>query len=262
MNWKNIKFSLILFVFAGIILVNIISAQSNEDIFKQANKFYKDNNYMEALKLYEKLIEKNIKNENLFYNAGNAYFRLNMLGPSILYYEKALALKPFDKDIIANIKYANLKKIDRDVETEQNPFTKFLIGMYDLFTINSALMFASISYFLLIALIIALMFRKKISKFIPRKEFINYGFYIMIPLFVIMTSISIIKISNAKTMIHGIILQPQVEVKSGPGEEYTTNFPLHEGSKVRIRQLQEGYYLISLPNGYNGWVKKEFIGVI
>lgn len=254
MNWKNTKYSLIF-----ILTAEFLFSQSNEEIFNQANKFYKDGNFEQARNNYELLISKGIENEVLFYNAGNTYFRLNKIGLAILYYEKALKLSPLDKDIIANLKYANLQKIDKDVQTEFNPFTKFILFVYNLFSVNSSIAFASLSYFLLIGLIILLLYSNKI---LIKKNFLYYGIYIIAPIFIIMTILSAIKISNNKNLVYGIILAPQVEVKSGPGEDYTISFPLHEGSKIRIKQSQENYYLILLPNGYNGWVKKETVGII
>jgi len=59
-----------------------------------------------------------------------------------------------------------------------------------------------------------------------------------------------------------IFLTPVVDARSGPGDEYTKIFTVHEGTKVRIRQEREGWYFISLPNGLGGWVPGDAAEII
>jgi SH3-like domain-containing protein len=53
-----------------------------------------------------------------------------------------------------------------------------------------------------------------------------------------------------------------VDVLSGPSTDNPTLFSIHEGLKVRIENEVQDWLQISLENGWNGWVKKETLGVI
>src|SRR5262249_60434838 len=48
--------------------------------------------YQQAIAGYEQLVAAGIHNAKLYYNLGNAYFRLNDLGHAILHYRRGLRL--------------------------------------------------------------------------------------------------------------------------------------------------------------------------
>ena len=102
---KNIVYILILFFFGS------ISAQ-NEKVFDQANALYNEGKFAEAIDRYEVILETDKHSAELYYNIANAHYKLNNIAPSIYYFEKALALKPNDKDIKNNLAFANNMRID------------------------------------------------------------------------------------------------------------------------------------------------------
>jgi uncharacterized protein YraI len=60
----------------------------------------------------------------------------------------------------------------------------------------------------------------------------------------------------------GILLSPAVQVRSGPGTNNPILFVLHEATKVRVEGEQPGWLHISVPNGYNGWLPAQTVGII
>ena len=56
-------------------------------------------------------------NGHLYYNLGNAYFRLKLLGHAILYYERARVLIPGDDDLDYNLRYVRQQTKDMVEET-------------------------------------------------------------------------------------------------------------------------------------------------
>ena len=55
---------------------------------------------------------------------------------------------------------------------------------------------------------------------------------------------------------------PHAGGQSGPGEDNTTLFTVHEGLKVRLRDQQGSWWHVSLDNGLNGWLPSDSLGVI
>lgn len=54
----------------------------------------------------------------------------------------------------------------------------------------------------------------------------------------------------------GIILAEEVAVQSAPsGEDNLTLFHLHEGTKVRLDQVTEGWAEVVLEDGRVGWIE-------
>lgn len=60
----------------------------------KANQFYKQKQYDSAAFYYEKIAETKPENAELYYNMGNAYYRLNNIGRSVLNYKRALKIDP------------------------------------------------------------------------------------------------------------------------------------------------------------------------
>ena len=84
-----------------------------EQIFIGANESLKMKNYKDAIQSYESLLSMGYYNSDLYYNLGNAYFRIDSLGLSIWAYKCAEKLSPRDGDISHNISVAQALNNDR-----------------------------------------------------------------------------------------------------------------------------------------------------
>jgi uncharacterized protein YgiM (DUF1202 family) len=60
----------------------------------------------------------------------------------------------------------------------------------------------------------------------------------------------------------GIIVEQKVDVRSGPGQENITLVTVHEGIKVSVRGAANGWYQVSLPNGWNGWLPRDSVRIL
>lgn len=70
------------------------------------------------------------------------------------------------------------------------------------------------------------------------------------------------KIYDRDFLRKGIVLQQKVDVRSGPGAENITVCTIHEGIKVRVHDSGSGWRRISLPNGWNGWLPQDSVGIL
>ena len=55
----------------------------------------------------------------------------------------------------------------------------------------------------------------------------------------------------------GIVLEQRADVLNGPGSGIVAVRTIHEGMKARVYASANGWYQISLPNGWNGWLRKR-----
>src|SRR6059036_404081 len=81
--------------------------------FEQANQLYRDGKYDQAAGLYEQVISNGYESAALYYNLGNACFKLKNTPSAILNYERAKRLAPHDEDILYNLRLANLRIVDK-----------------------------------------------------------------------------------------------------------------------------------------------------
>jgi tetratricopeptide (TPR) repeat protein len=74
--------------------------------FETATEAYRQGQYTRAVEMYEGLLDTGYGSAALYYNLGNAYVRVDRLGPAIRYYEKARRLRPDDPRIRHNLEQA------------------------------------------------------------------------------------------------------------------------------------------------------------
>src|SRR6476469_10356055 len=89
----------------ALVSATLLSA-ADDSVFTKANQAYADGRLEEAATAYESLISSGNWNANLFYDLGNARYRLGDFGQAILNYERSLALDPRHPEADANLRLA------------------------------------------------------------------------------------------------------------------------------------------------------------
>src|SRR3989339_151753 len=213
------------------LFVKIVSAGELENLFKKGNEHYLKGEYQETIMVFASLAEKGYQGKSLYYNLGNAYFRIGKIGLAILYYEKAKKLFPSDDDITHNLKYANSKIVDK-IET----LPKFFIfdwweNLLALVSISGWTYAAYLFYIIILGSIGYYYFAKSLR--IQRLAFYT-----------------------------GIISAFFLVVKFSPDQNSKDAFIVHEGLKVQAEDNVSDWVKIKLIDGKVGWLKKNSLRII
>jgi len=256
-NFFTTKFFIALFLI--LLPFSFLYTENNNSISEKllkAEKAYKEKKYSDAIALYQSVINDNYQSFELYYNLGNAYFKNNQLGKAILYYEKAKLLNPSDEDLNHNLKLAYNKTIDK-IETKDNFFIEITKTNF-LNKLNTNLL----SY---ITIILSFLTFISFSIFLFNKNFRK----ITLSLTIISVSLNfIIYITahfaekNKHQNNFAIVTNREVKVTNEPLPEAITKFKLHEGTKVKILQKVDNFYLIRLENGVEGWIEQSNVEII
>ena len=97
------------------LLINLSFSQQN-DIFIVANEKYNSSDFVGAIEKYNELLMGGIHSSELYFNLGNAYYKLDSIAQSIYHYEKGLKYFPNDNSLIQNLEYLNNLTVD-DIES-------------------------------------------------------------------------------------------------------------------------------------------------
>src|ERR1043166_1680077 len=81
-------------------------AATPRERFDNANKFYEEHKYKEAIQEYSSLLAERRVSPNLLFNLANAYFRAGDIGRAVLNYRRAELLAPRDPEVQANLSFA------------------------------------------------------------------------------------------------------------------------------------------------------------
>ncbi len=242
------------------ILIIIISlpAFSNtgnfEQKFKEANDLFSEKKFEDALILYQEIINEDYVSADLFYNTANTYYRLNKIGESIYYYEKALQLSPDNEDYRYNLDLVNLRIKNKPAILPTNAIVSIF---NELVFIVSATFWAYLSIVLFIVFLFVFYIYIKAQASKSKKI---YFLASMIILFVSLSTMFFMQYQTSTINSHSqAIILEETDAKSSPDENANVLFSVYEGYKVNVED-KSGYWLeIKLADGKKAWIKNDIL---
>ncbi len=205
--------------------------------------------YHKAALRFERIVhEGNIHNGRLFYNIGNAYFRMKNIGQAILNYRRAQRYIPNDVNLQQNLAYARSKRLDKIEETQEKQMLKrIFFWHYDLPTeVRVYLFFASFLISWLGAAL--LLFRRSNSArlLLAAAAFVCMLFLVSL----------LVETYHIKQQPPGVIISEEVIGRKGDSEAYEKSFtePLHEGAEFVLLEKRGNWYHVELLDGRRTWI--------
>ena len=225
-------------------------AQTNA--LKLANDLYAKGDYSNAAKQYEKILSTNKVAPELYFNLGNAYYKSNEIGHSILNYERALRLLPSFDDARFNLELAQLKVVDNIVPSQTFFVGRWIQNLIKLLTSNQWMLISFSVFIFCLASAFLFIFGSK--RFIRKISF----YLAMVLLSVSFFTLIFAGIRKGQMYNHSeaIVMTGAISVKSSPDKSGTDLFQLHEGAKVTIKSTLGSWTEIKLSNGSIGWVEQ------
>ncbi len=247
---KKITILLILLTQASVVL---LAFASHEEIFQRGVNAYEERNYELALRSFLDLEEENIVDASLFYNIGNTYFRLNKTGYAILYFKKGLKIEPHNSLLQNNLNYLLSLTTDRQITEETNPFIDLFRKIVYSLPFNTLLILTLVCFALIVFIInIVIMFYNRREKTIPL-----FVLTIMAILFVSAAAISYYRWQQLNDDSQAVLLTSSTSGYSGPAEDYTNLFHIHEGMVFTVNRTENEWSQITLPAGITGWIRND-----
>jgi tetratricopeptide (TPR) repeat protein len=224
--------------------------------FERANTFYAAQNFDSAVAYYEKIVAAGAVSPAVYFNLGNAYFRLKKAGLARLCYEKAARLDPADKDIAANVKFLESSIVDRVPEPQRGFLDSVFWQLHILLPLSLQLWLC-----FALLLVIALLASAALYLRGTTRLWLIYAASLL-SLVLLLSGLSMsIKIYQSEKVGYAILLEPSADAKNEP-DGAKIIFTAHEGTKFLVRKSLEGWSLVSLPNGLSGWVENKALGKI
>ena len=242
-----------------LIMMVFVSASANAITKANADNEYLKGNYQQAIKDYEDILKGGKVNADIYYNLGNAYYRMDNITHAVLNYERALQLSPGDKDIRFNLQMARSKTIDK-IAPESEMF--FVTWYRSLVSFTSVDGWAYTSLVCLIASLVLLLLYLFASPVALRKLGF-YGGMVTIVLFLFSTLFAFQQKIQFDNRCGAIVIAPSVTVKSTPQQAGKDVFTIHEGTKVTITDnTMHDWCGIKLDDGREGWIQTSRIEII
>ena len=233
-----------------ILLVSFSSFGQNENLFNQGKELYKNGKYQQAITAWMQILDKGEHSAELYFNLGNAQYKLNHIGPSVYNYEKALQLSPNDSDIKNNLAFAENARIDSIEPLPKTVFSKWYNSISGIFTFNGWAILAVAFSIFFVALFLFYYFA-----FSERRKRLLFVSSMFVGIFLIASlTMAFFTYGDFTKNQPAIIFGSEIEVKTEPSMGSNVAFTLHEGTKVQISAQDGNWYRITLEDGKDGWI--------
>ena len=241
-----------------------------ETTFREANDLFREANqiaaadpsqafdlYQRSARRYERIIDEGgIENGRLYYNLGNAYFRMNDIGRAILNYRKAEQYIAGDANLRQNLRYARTRRLDRFEEHTQTRVLRTLLFWHYDVPLGWRLALFALGWVALWGLLSLRLFQpQRVSR----------------ALLVLAGGIGLMFLGSvlAETMLGpderpGVILAPETVARKGDGESYAPAFtePLHAGVEFQVLEVRPGWVHGELPDSRTCWLAERAVGLV
>jgi tetratricopeptide (TPR) repeat protein len=241
--------------------VQKLFAEANES-FRRGNELSRTdpvaarNAYRAAVIRFESIVEDGgVENGKLYYNIGNAYFRLNDLGRAILNYRRAEQFLSGDVNLTENLRYARSRRVDQiEQNQEAQVLETLLFWHYDLSPGTRTWIFAVFftAFWALAAL------RLFFAERVPRAALAVCGGVALLFLG------SLVWDTASNKGGDGVILAEQVIARKGDGDTYEPSFnePLHAGTEFELLDDRGDWYQVELADGQRCWIPSASAGLV
>ncbi len=245
----------ILIIFFIFLLPVLVYAQTEDQLFVEANRLYRAESFETALDAYLNIISSGHVTGELYYNIGNTYYKLGEFGKAVLFYERAKLLIPEDDDLMNNFNLISLSLADKITPIPEVFYVKY----WNDFRKSIPLEAWKTIFFVVLWFgsgIICFMFFNKTR--IVRK-FLRYNLMALGFVFLISSTVLISNAVMDNTGKGAVVMQAEAKAFASPTETGTEVFSLHEGTRVQIKRESGDWIEVRLLDGKVGWILKDVV---
>lgn len=197
--------------------------------------------YDSAANLYQQLLDDGYTSANLYYNAGNAYYRGRKIGMSIWCYKKALQLKR-NKNIKDNLELAKMQISHPVPEIPQLFIIKWWQGLLNLLSINGWSIVALVTFLMGIGI---MFYQKLKASSLTLNVVKNIVFTVSIASLIFLS----VKTYFVQFTFKGIVVQKSA---SFVNEQHKKKETVSEGNEVQVLSKGIQFSMVKLSDGRIG----------
>lgn len=247
-----------LYILGLMLLANVPLFAQNNTLFERATEAYNAGEFNKAIEFYDTILSNGQHSAALYFNLGNAYYKLGEIGPSIYYYEKALLLNPSDAEIKNNLSYANNMRLDAIEAMPKTAFARFYEATIQQLSFDGWAYLAVAMIFLFVACYVSYYLIN--SSTYKRITFITSLF--AMGLCVVSVLFAYLQYEKYQANNPAIIFSREVTITSEPNGDSERIFALHEGTKVNVEESFEDWKKIKIADGQTGWLPADAIRLL
>lgn len=212
--------------------------------FEAAGEAYAQDRYEEAVGHYRRILDAGVESGALYHNLGNAYVRLDRVGPAIWAYENGRRLRPADPRLRHNLEYVRRREGLPLSGLPPRGLAALVAGWSPLFLFG-------IGWLLLCGGLIAAVFRAGPDRLFAWRGPGSWG-PVGAGLLLVAVALGTSSVQGQST--RAVVVAEQVPVRGAPEDAAAPDTTLQEGSMLEVEVRREPWVRVRLGNGTVGWV--------
>lgn len=243
------------FIYIAVLFTQILFAQSKTDakkIFEQGNDLYQKEQFEQAAAKYEEVLDLGLVSDEVYFNLGNCYYKLNKVALSIYNFEKAKQLNPTCSSVENNLNFSQKLAVDEFEVVPRAGLDKLVFDTTSIFHYNT---WASIGVGLAFLFLMSFAGYYFSNYTFTKRLFFSGMIFLLAVLVAVLLSASFQKKYRDSNKA-AIVFETVTSLHSEPKANSPEITPIHEGAKVLIVEDVNGWNKVVLPNGVQGWLPK------
>ena len=243
-----------------LLLLSVSSLTAQQSRFDSANTLLEENEYAEAIQLYQSIADDGYESGALWLNMGIAYSQIDSLGVAKYYLLKAKTFK--ETAVLADdaLLYVNNRFPRRSAVLPALPWDQFFQFLSDTFGLNALIVTALILFYFAVGLIIWSWFRADLKIILRKGSYLAFG---LTTLLLLLSSIIYYQNNRYST---AVMIDRQSVVHERPNESSSVISTAYEGYTMRV-DFKTGadhpeWKYVRLENGMYGWIKKDGLKIL
>ena len=230
---------------ALLFVIFVAAGHAQADAFTSGNAEFAAGRFKEAAEQYESAVAAGEKSAALFYNLGNAYYRLADFGRAILNYERALALEPRHPEAAANLRLARDKA--RALELRRSAWENIISRA----TVTHYVVTASAAFWVAAFAVAALLLRRRRSISLAALA----GFALLTCGVAVCCTYALENGSRGRSL--AIVIGTKVDARLATADNANTVLTLPAGSEINVLSTRGDWTYAALPNDLRGWIPAD-----
>ncbi|MEM7246133.1 MAG: SH3 domain-containing protein [Acidobacteriota bacterium] len=222
--------------------------------FVKGVEAYEQQRPLEAERIFRELLSEGHEDATLLFNLGNASYRRGRHALAVVAYEWALRLDPTDEEVRSNLEMARAHLVTDEVPDPRPPWVQALLELPQRWSLSATWWCFAAAWTLGWSCLALALLRMGKGLGWVALALLVVSLVIALPL--------VARVQQVQGPDEGVLLWPEVTVRSGPGEDYAELFGLHSGTLVDSLESRPGWRRIRFGGGLEGWVPASALAII
>jgi tetratricopeptide (TPR) repeat protein len=240
---------------SGLLLLGAAAGARGEVVsqtFAEANKLYEEGKYSQAAAAYDGLLQRGRISPEIYFNAGDAWFKAAQMGRAIYSFRRAEELAPRDPDIRANLQIARNQAGTGAAALPGNRWTRWVERL----TLNEWTVSASAAAALFFLLLTARQLSPAFAK--------STGGWSIILAAVSVWLLACLGLSVDQRWLEksSIVLVSEAVARRGPMDESQSAFTAHDGAELMVLSRDGDWLQVSDAAKHIGWLQQKEVALM